>query len=479
METEVADTDPAATSLENDQTVANQAGNMEEQGQSAETVEAAGAAPVETVMPETGGAKGGEPTKADDAPTANGDSKTEKPEERTRRNGDDRERKPFSRPQRNVKTDFSALAESSDPDEIRKQARHLTLSPHRTSSVEFYFSDSNLIQDKFLLDLVGGHENRAVPIKVIHSFKRMRHFQPYSAVVAALRDSSILDVTADDELRRKTPLPEEVGKDIDDEKIKIFEDKAMPRSIYAKGFGEEGPSTQFDIEAFFMPYGPTNQIRLRRTWQDKTFKGSVFVEFDSEDTQKAFLALDPKPKFQGRELKIMSKREYVEGKTEDIRAGKIQASERPQFNGRGRGRGGRGRGDRNDRNDKRRDRSRSPRGDRDDKDWRGRREDFQKSKDFKGRGGGRGGRGRDNRDRRDRRDDDRQGKRRRDDAEDKGEQKEDNSETKKAKMDEAAPAAKSDNAEPAKGAEVPPEVAKPAEKPAAVQDGVTTGAAAS
>lgn len=36
METEVVDTDPAATSLENDQTVANQAGNVEEQGQSAE-----------------------------------------------------------------------------------------------------------------------------------------------------------------------------------------------------------------------------------------------------------------------------------------------------------------------------------------------------------------------------------------------------------------------------------------------------------
>ncbi len=233
----------------------------------------------------------------------------------------------------------------------------------------------------------------------------MRHFQPYSAVVTALRESSILDITDTDEIRRKTPLPSEVGKEFDSEKIKIFEDAAMPRSIYAKGFGEEGPSTQFDVEAFFAPYGPTNAIRLRRTWQDKTFKGSVFVEFDSEDTQKAFLALDPKPKFQGKELKILSKRDYVEGKAEDIKTGKIQASERPQWTknggGRGRGRGGRGRGDRNERR-----RSRSPRGDRDrdDKDWRGRRDDFQKSGDFKGRGGRRGGRGDHRGDRRDRRD---------------------------------------------------------------------------
>ncbi|EON62569.1 hypothetical protein W97_01793 [Coniosporium apollinis CBS 100218] len=47
------------------------------------------------------------------------------------------------------------------------------------------------------------------------------------------------------------------------------------------------------------------------------------------------------------------------------------------------------------------------------------------------------------------------------------------------RVDETAPAAKLENAEPAKGAEVPPEVAEPEEEPAAVQDSVPTGAAAS
>lgn len=207
--------------------------------------------------------------------------------------------------------------------------------------VEFYFSDSNLPMDKFLLSKVGGSANNPVPISLLHSFKRMRRFQPFSAVVEALKSSEALELTDDDTcVRRKTPLPETVKDAHDPQVIKVYEDKAMNRSIYAKGFGEEQPSTQFDIEAFFAPYGPTNAIRLRRTY-NKVFKGSVFVEFESEDKQKAFLALDPKPKWKGTDLLIKSKKDYCEEKVNDIRAGRVQPSKgRGGFRGRGGGRGG-------------------------------------------------------------------------------------------------------------------------------------------
>ncbi|KAA8651853.1 hypothetical protein EYZ11_006209 [Aspergillus tanneri] len=254
----------------------------------------------------------------------------------------------FSR-RNNAKFDPSSQQETDDPVEIRKQ-------------VEFYFSDSNLPMDKFLLSKVGGSSNRAVPLELLHSFKRMRRFQPFSAIVEALKSSETLDLTDNDTaVRRKTPLPESVSDSHDPSVAKVFEDKAMTRSIYAKGFGEEEPSTQLDIEAFFAPYGPTNAIRLRRT-HDKTFKGSVFVEFASEDKQKEFLSLDPKPQWKGQDLLIKSKKEYCEEKVRDIEAGRIKPS-----NFRGRGRGGfRGRG-----------RGRGRGGD-DKRDWRERRTEDQK-----------------------------------------------------------------------------------------------------
>ncbi|KLJ10873.1 lupus La protein [Blastomyces silverae] len=229
----------------------------------------------------------------------------------------------------NIKSDVSTLQETSDPDEIRKQ-------------VEFYFSDSNLLMDKFLLSKVGGSENRPVELSLLHSFKRMRRFQPFSAVVDALKDSKTLELTDDNTcVRRKVALPETVKESLDPTAVRLFEDKAMDRSIYAKGFGPEEPSTQFDIEAFFTPYGPTNAIRLRRT-AEKIFKGSVFVEFDSEETQKAFLALEPKPKWKGTtDLLIKSKRDYCDDKIKEIEAGRLRPnSGRGRGGNRGRGRGG-------------------------------------------------------------------------------------------------------------------------------------------
>ena len=229
----------------------------------------------------------------------------------------------------------------------------------------------------------------------------MRHFQPLSAVLDALKESTVLNVVEDDTaIQRKTPLPEGlVGKPMV-EIQKVHEDKTMARSIYAKGFGDEKPSTQFDIEAFFAQYGSTNSVRLRRAY-DGTFKGSVFVEFDSEETQKGFLALDPKPKWQGNELQIKSKKQYCDGKVDDISAGRVRPNndDHPHQ-----------KGDRDRRGEKGGQRNRDGRDGKDDRDWRTRREEDRKS-GFKDRNGGRhkgfgssgrgrgGGQGRDGRQR--------------------------------------------------------------------------------
>lgn len=275
------------------------------------------------------------------------DQKDNKTQERGSRDNNNRGRNDRFTRRNNAKFDPSSQQITDDPVEIRKQ-------------VEFYFSDSNLPMDKFLLGKVGGSSNRSVPLELLHSFKRMRRFQPFSAIVEALKSSETLELTEKDTaVRRKTPLPESVTDSHDPSVVKVFEDKAMDRSVYAKGFGEEGPTTQLEIESFFAPYGPTNAIRLRRA-HDKTFKGSVFVEFETEDKQKAFLALDPKPQWKGQDLLIKSKKEYCEEKVRDIEAGRIKPS-----NGRGRGRGGfRGRG--------------RGRGGDDKRDWRERRAEDQK-----------------------------------------------------------------------------------------------------
>lgn len=270
----------------------------------------------------------------------------------------------------NYKSDLTAQEESSDPIAIRKQVGHPIRFMHILAvltylgKVEFYFSDSNLLQDDFLFNKVQGHDNLPIPISTIHSFKRMRHFQPYSAVVDALKESKTLNVVGDenDHIQRKNPLRENFkDKEINEVK-KVFEDEAMKRSVYVKGFGEEQPSTQFDIEAFFAEYEPTNSVRLRRL-HNKMFKGSVFVEFDSEESQKNFLELDPKPKWKGQDLIIKSKKQYCDDKVDDMKSGKIKPRAVEE-------------------------RRHAGRDDRDDRDWKVRRAEDQRNGHRGGRGGG-------------------------------------------------------------------------------------------
>ena len=241
-------------------------------------------------------------------------------------------------------------------------------------------------------EMVDGATNLPISIENICKFGRMKRFKPISAVVAALRESAHLEVTGaegQEQVKRKVPYDPTIPKA-----------KAESRSVYVKGFGDEEPSSQFDIEAFFAPYGPTRAVRLRRT-DEKLFKGSVFVEFESDEIAEKFLALDPKPLWKGKhELMIESKRAYQEKKNEEIREGKTQPKRSWAPGARG-GRGGRGRGRGDQRGDKdnrgNRDRGNDRRGDRDPDDWKKRREDDRANgfKDDKGRRGrGRDGRGR-------------------------------------------------------------------------------------
>lgn len=139
----------------------------------------------------------------------------------------------------NVRTNFERAEESSDQTEIRRQ-------------VEFYFSESNLPIDRYLLEETGGPENKPFPLKTLHNFKRMRHFQPYSAVVEAVKGSEFLEVNDQDEVYRKEPLDSRFTDDVV-KNAELLTSVLMSRSIYAKGFGEEGENTTFEIEEYVNP----------------------------------------------------------------------------------------------------------------------------------------------------------------------------------------------------------------------------------
>ncbi|KAK1759354.1 La protein [Echria macrotheca] len=275
-------------------------------------------------------------------------------------NGSSQNGRPVAK--KNSKFDPSVLPVTDDPEAIRAQ-------------VEFYFGDSNLPTDKFMWNSTGGTDNKAMSLKVICSFKRMQRFQPYTAVVAALRESKLLEVTGDEGnelVKRVTPY----------KSVPLAQKQRLAKSVYIKGFGEEQKTTQFDIEQWLANYGAVDKVKLRRDENDE-FKGSIFVEFKTEELAKNFVSLSPAPMWNGNELKIMSKAGYMDEKTRQIQAGEIEPSKkRPPtfFEGREKG-GNQARGQGRAGNDGNKD------------NWKQRRDDDRKRDGRNGRGRGRGGRG--------------------------------------------------------------------------------------
>ncbi|KAK9379160.1 uncharacterized protein V2V93DRAFT_374158 [Kockiozyma suomiensis] len=259
-------------------------------------------------------------------------------------------------PSKKIISDPSTLPVTSDHSLILKQ-------------VEFYFSDQNLPRDKFLWKATTSNDGW-VPISTIANFARMRRFQPFDEVVAALRESKeLLEVDAEGaNVRRKVPLnapAPDTKKQID------------LSSVYVEGFGDETSTSQFDIESFFEKLsGAVRQVRLLRN-SSKKFEGAVLVEFAAPDAAAKFVASQSDLKYGECQLKILSKEDYLSSKggkpgytfgrfnafstekrkrksdEEENESAEKQSKTGSGRAGRGRGRGGRGRGGRGGRGGRR------------------------------------------------------------------------------------------------------------------------------
>lgn len=144
--------------------------------------------------------------------------------------------------------------------------------------VEYYFSDSNLPRDRFLLAKMDENEGSWVDIEVLLTFNKMKAIgASVDEVVVALDSSDFIEVNKSERrLRRTTPVPDS--------------QEWHGRSLYAKGWIATDPEPSIQaVETLFAPYGKVTSVRIRR-WGDESgsrhFKGSVFVEFENAEAME-------------------------------------------------------------------------------------------------------------------------------------------------------------------------------------------------
>lgn len=93
--------------------------------------------------------------------------------------------------------------------------------------MDHYFSAENLKDDKFLLEKLRGHENNAIELSIIHGFKKMRGYQPESAVIEAIKHCKLVDIFEEEGewlIKRKEPyiiVDPTTGASVTKKKVKL------------------------------------------------------------------------------------------------------------------------------------------------------------------------------------------------------------------------------------------------------------------
>ncbi|VVC29459.1 Winged helix-turn-helix DNA-binding domain,La-type HTH domain,Lupus La protein,RNA recognition motif [Cinara cedri] len=119
--------------------------------------------------------------------------------------------------------------------------------------VEFYFSDANIVKDAFLLKHVRRNKEGYVSLKLISSFKRVKHLaKDWRAVAFAISKSEKLELNeSGTKLRRKEQLP-------------AFDQTTPSRTVVAINLSEEKPVTIETVAELFRSCGEIALIRVLR-----------------------------------------------------------------------------------------------------------------------------------------------------------------------------------------------------------------------
>lgn len=172
--------------------------------------------------------------------------------------------------------------------------------------VEYYFSDLNIIKDKFLLEELK-KDDGWVKLETLLKFSRLKQLTTdETRLLEALsrNNSEIIDLDeGKKQIRRKNPVPdaEELQKDLD------------LRTVHISGF-----PTDYEFESlhqFCTRYGDVESVMMRRLFKTRLFKGCIHVVFKKEEDAKKVLELDVLM-CKDRELRRESMEAYYKRKKE-------------------------------------------------------------------------------------------------------------------------------------------------------------------
>lgn len=191
--------------------------------------------------------------------------------------------------------------------------------------VEYYFSDVNLLRDKFMQEELKNDEGW-IPIQTLLKFNRLLTLTNDDATVASAVESSDLLEVFEDKSKIRRVLSKPIPK-LNDE----FKREIMKRTAYVKNFPLDEKLD--NILAFFENFDVENII-MRNKHEKKPkgykFKGSCFITFPTVEKCKEFVELEKLPYKDVDNLIRKFENDYIEEKREEIAKKKLIKQEEKQ-----------------------------------------------------------------------------------------------------------------------------------------------------
>lgn len=177
-----------------------------------------------------------------------------------------------------------------------------------SKQIDYYFSDVNVVKDKFLLAEFE-RQDGWVDLKTLLKFKKLRELtEKEDVVIDALKEcnSDVIELDASEKrVRRKNPIPS-----------KDYLSSLDSRTVHISGF-----PTEYGFEflrQYCSQFGVVESLAMRRHFRTRFFKGCIHVVFKEEADAKKVLDTEVL-KCKDRELRKESMTEYRKRKEEQTK----------------------------------------------------------------------------------------------------------------------------------------------------------------
>lgn len=188
-----------------------------------------------------------------------------------------------------------------------------------SKQIEYYFSDVNVVKDKFLQEEFKKQEGW-VKLTTLLTFARLKELTKDEDVIVEALKGCNSDVIEFDEsqkqVRRKKPMPDPEN----------FQKQLDLRTVHISGFPTD--YTFENLSRFCSQFGAVESLAMRRHFKTRFFKGCIHVVFKDEADAKKVAATEVL-KCKDRELRKETMEEYHKRKEEHK---KKKAEKRKQRN---------------------------------------------------------------------------------------------------------------------------------------------------